>query len=675
MPTGVKLKLLLIVLSVFLIASAAWALIRAGSLHVPVSKDRDQMANGVAAAFLPGSQLTAVWANEGGDKVTKDELRATQGKKVVGSIWNGTTVTQFGARNEVVSVNLILEAGLNKADNVSIAFDRLIGPDNAEIRSEKVGKQEVFNYSRRDIELFLINYLQIKGLSRLGYDPTYEDRHVPKRLRLPTKASKFADRPDANKFYPDIAVPMEAIEQFAIPKNENQGIWIDIYIPANAKPGIYRGNIEVRESGKKTIEVPITLEVLPFALPDIPSAKSILYFSESLVNGRYFGQRYPDLSRVSRDDLKFLGQVWNAHHLLAHRHKISLIDDGFTSPDKMARWKPVLNGDLFTPKNGYSGPGMGISSGVYSIGTYGLWRTMWSPDSEEVMRKQSDKWVIWFEKNHPNVDYFLYLLDEPQKNAFPKVEKWASWVKQNPGPGKRLKTLVTTDLVKQSQYLPSTDIAFTMWGDTAVWKPVIDDYQKKSKRYWAYNGTRISSGSFMIEDEGVSLRVSGWTQFKHKIDRWFFWESTAYLNTDRGGYETNVFEEAQTFGGTPWNQPKFGLTANGYGNGDGVLFYPGTEKRFTKNNFGLPGPIASLRLKLWRRGIQDADYLTLASKIDPQAVDRIVQRMIPKVLWEVGVSNPKDPTYVHTDVSWTIDAEEWEKARRELAAIILSQRK
>ena len=34
------------------------------------------------------------------------------------------------------------------------------------------------------------------------------------------------------------------------------------------------------------------------------------------------------------------------------------------------------------------------------------------------------------------------------------------------------------------------------------------------------------------------------------------------------------------------------------------------------------GPFASLRLKLWRRGIQDVDYLTLAAAINPSAVAR-----------------------------------------------------
>jgi hypothetical protein len=63
------------------------------------------------------------------------------------------------------------------------------------------------------------------------------------------------------------------------------------------------------------------------------------------------------------------------------------------------------------------------------------------------------------------------------------------------------------------------------------------------------------------------------------------------------------------------------------------------------------------------------EYLTLAVAVDQQAVAAIVERLVPKTLWELGVDNPEDPTYVHVDISWPVDANEWEKAQAGLAAI------
>ncbi len=628
-----------------------------------------------------------VWANNGEDKVVRSDLRAKEGKDVRNSVWDGKTVHIFGAKNEVVAFNLILEAGSSDVQNLSIKFNRLEGPKGAVIASKEVSKKDVFDYRGRNIELFYVRYLQIKGLSRLFYDPSYDERHVPERLRLPYKLPKgrskgrFIDRPDANKFYPDIAVPMEAVKQFNIKKGNNQSVWVDVYIPKNAAAGKYKGTVKGYIANTKIIEIPVELTVMSFQLPDVPTAKTMVYFSQPDIDGRYYGRKWPDMSKATILQQKKRNYVWNAHQLVAHRHKLSLIDEGLDIqtdrlkgwlPLKNAQWMSVLTGKLFTAEYGYDGPGVGISSGIYSIGTYGAWRGKWDSKKKESLWENSDNWVNWFDMVLPGVDYFLYLLDEPKADKYAEVEKWAEWIKSNPNKGKRLKTLVTTSIVNIEKYMPAVDIGFTMWGDKQVWEPVVKDYLKKGKEYWAYNGQRPMTGSFATEDDGVALRVIGWTQFKHKIGRWFFWHSTQYQNTSHVNLENNVFQTAWTFGRKNEKYHiKYGETGSGYNNGDGVLFYPGTDKQFPEDSYGLWGPIASLRMKHWRRGIQDHDYLTMASKINPQEVNKIVNTMIPKVLWEVGVTSHKDPTYVHTDISWTTNPDKWEAMRRRLAEIII----
>ncbi len=639
--------------------------------------------NAFCGSALSSSGITAVWANDGSDKVTRDELRASAGLNVRNKLWDGSSIHLFGAKNEVVSFNIILEACSEEVSNVAVELDNMVGPGEAVINSRKVDKDEVFVYEGRNIEIFYIRYLQIKGLSRLFYDPSYDERHVPRRFRLPyklprgTSSGRFEERPDANKYYPDIAVPIEAIETFDIKKGENQSVWVDLYIPKESVSGRYKGTIKIKQGGLIIKEVPVNLDVLLFTLPDVPSAKTMVYYSDADINDRYFGSKWPNVSQDSLSRKKDRIVLWKNHHLVAHRHKLSLIDDGLAKidSDKIKMWKLPLSGELFTKLNGYDGPGVGTSSGVYSIGTYGAWRRMWDPKSEEAMWSNADNWVWWFENNLPGVEYFLYLMDEPKDKDLADVEKIAYEVKKNPGIGKNLKTLVTKDIVKTSKFMPSVDIAFTWWGDTSVWKPIVGLYEREGRKYWAYNGARPYTGSFAIEDDGVALRVLGWTQFKHKIGRWFYWESTGYQNSVWPSIETNVFKTAQTFGWKPGNNPKYGETAPNYNNGDGILFYPGTEKRYPEDNYGLLGPIASLRMKYWRRGIQDVDYLTMAAAVDPRAVNDLVQKMIPKVLWEVGVTDPKDPSYVHADISWSTDPDVWESARRKLADIIMSGQK
>ncbi len=632
--------------------------------------------------------LTGVWANNGEDKVTQDELRATQGRDVTNAVWDGTTIRLFGGRNETVAFNLILESGARDAVQTSVRFDTLQGQNGEKgIVSRPASRQTLFNFIDRPIELFYVRYLQIRGVGRLLYMPDYDERHVPERLRLPftlpkgTSQGRFEDRPDANKFYPDIAVPIEAVGSFTIKKEQNQSIWIDIYIPRDLPEGTYTGQVLVSEGETNTFAVPVTLQVLPFTLPDQPSARTMLWYSDEDVFDRYLGHKWPTWNGLATEDQNRLAQVFLNHHKLAHRHHISLIDEGMLiNPDRTPKWQDqrvenwqkILTGEAFTRANGYTGFGEGVSSGVYSIGTYGAWRRVWKPDNKADIWTWSDLWVRWFEQYCPGVEFFLYLYDEPSADKFQEIEQWARWIKDNPGPGQRLKTLVVSKLTNSTRQMPSVDIDFTGWGDTAVWAPIVAEYRAKGKTYWAYNGWRPSTGSFATEDDGVAPRVIGWTHFKHQAGRWFYWQATHYKNSSHVSVETNVFRTAWTFGRRgDQPHPKYGETGPNYSNGDGVLLYPGTERRYPEDNYGLDGPIASLRLKHWRRGIEDHEYLTMAARYDPDRVKRIVERMIPKVLWEIGVTDPKDPSYVHTDISWPTDPDAWESARRELAEIIL----
>ena len=214
---------------------------------------------GFSATLEPAhATITNAWFNTGEDKVTQDELRASSGANVTNSAWNGSKVNLFGAKNEVVSFNLVLEAVNTGAQNVTVSFDRLTGPDGTFITSGTALGNGVFNWVGRNIELFYIRYLEIKGLSHLCYNATYDERHVPDRFRRPwtgegDATGTWEDRPDHNKLYPDIAVPLELVPQFNIAANTNQSIWCDIYIPKTATAGPYHGTITVREDDEETL--------------------------------------------------------------------------------------------------------------------------------------------------------------------------------------------------------------------------------------------------------------------------------------------------------------------------------------------------------------------------------------------------------------------------------------
>ena len=626
------------------------------------------------------AELSAVWVNNGQDKVTRDELRASTGQTVTNAIWDGTTISLFGARNEVLAFNLILEAQTTLAQSVSVSLNALTGPAGATIASSPTSGNGVFQWNQRPIELFYVDYLEILGMgSDLQYE-NYDERHIPQRLRRPWSGegepqagTGWFDRPDHNQSYPDIAVPLELVGNFAVGASLNQSIWVDIYIPKSAPAGTYRGAVEIRQSGLVTHRLPVVLTVLDFTLPDLPTAKTMVYLGDEDIGDRYAGNPYPACDSAAD---RLVQQIRDRHFLVAHRHRISLIDTNtgacdWTLDQPRPAWLPRLDGSLFTGINGYAGPGVGVGNNVFSIGTYGSWS--WQSEGQDSMWQHTDAWESWFQANSPATERFLYLTDEPGPGEYPQVEQWAGWIANNPGVGQNLKSFCTMAAPDALAQTPALDIPaswFTV-GVTSDWQNAVNSLQgDANKRVFLYNGNRPAGGSFAIEDDGVALRVLEWSRHKKGVDRWFFWESTYYNNYQGNTGQTNVFQRAHTFGDDDGFDPILGRTGFNYGNGDGVLFYPGTDTRYPAYSYGVEGPFASLRLKLWRRGIQDVEYLAAATAANPAQVAQIVNEAVPEVLWEVGVTEPEDPSYVLSDISWSTDPDDWEAARCSLARII-----
>jgi len=641
--------------------------------------------NSINAAHGSESSSIVIWANDGGDKITRDELRAyTDPASVINSVWDGEEIYLFGAKNEVVSFNLVLEAPTADIVDVDVSLNMLIGSDGNKITTRSASGDNLFNFEGRNIELFYVRYLEIEGLStNLAFSGVdYDERHIPRRFQRPYDENYegigvWEDRVDHNKMYPDIAVPLELESPFTVSEGTSQSIWADIYIPKNTPAGDYEGVISILVDRVTVLQVPITLRVRGFALPDLPSAKTMLAYSPENINSRYLDDEYPT---PGTDKYTQSIELQNRHFQLVHRHKISLINDwdfdvtNETLNDELLdAWISRLNGTLFTPEYGYEGIGEGVGNNVFSIGTYGSW--YWQEGTEEDMWENTDPWVNWFDSQgfSTPTEYFLYLVDE--SDDFPQIEQWAIWIENNPGPGKNMMSMATIPLTDAVQHTPSLDIPTSegTFGLTERWENSLATHRdKQGTKFYMYNGQRPATGSFALEDDGVALRVLAWGQYKMDVDRWFYWESTYYDNYQGDVGPTNVFQTAHTYGSFEREDDVLGKTGWNYFNGDGVLLYPGTDLQFTEENYGVEGPFASLRLKQWRRGIQDVDYLTLAENIDPIRTAQIIDEMIPVVLWELGCETYQGECdgWIKTDISWPTDPNVWEEARAKLADII-----
>jgi hypothetical protein len=336
----------------------------------------------------------------------------------------------------------------------------------------------------------------------------------------------------------------------------------------------------------------------------------------------------------------------------AHRHRINM-SGGFDvngSPfnrEKMEKYKPYLDGSAFSPANGYHGPGEGTGEALFPVGMYGS--NVLGSTREEVW-KQSDLWVDWFKKNAPGITFFWYIIDEPTPPVFELVKEKAGWIKSNPGTGKTLPVFTT------SHYREELAGSIDIWAAyDGVDLEILPSLRAKGGDYWFYNGNRPRIGSVILEGDGIDYRVNPWILYKYGINQWFIWETTHWQHNSqgpKGRLHQNIFSNPLTFINNSME----------FGNGDGILFYPGRMPFYPDEDRGLNRLLPSIRLKNLRRGQQDAVLMKMAGqKAGKEAVMNLINRIVPKAMSEVEMTDK---------VQWSENSSDYDKVRDELLLLL-----
>ena len=552
-------------------------------------------------------QVERLWAVDDGTKVFQNALNHPLSKQNRTFDSDRNTVSLFGSRNETVAFQVIAEGG-KKSSTLKLSTLALKGPDFV---IENSFQSVPGSFLGRPIEFFREHYVQIRERSHdLGWRGGTDAE--PQGL--------------LNQWMPDALVPIKQTDSVRISAKKNQGFWIDIYIPTEAPPGNYVGFFKATGDGCSPCEITVKLNVFPIVLPKEPAVKTMLWFSgsDSDLDGmaiRYLKDAEPGDPRVV--------ELRRKHFQLARQHLVTLFMSGDSAPNNELSLR--LAGDLFTEKYGYSGLGEATGQDVYAINAYGV---------KELTSADSLKWKNWFKKIFPDIDYFYYVFDEPGEDDFAEVNERA----------------------KEAEHVPSfVTHGYTDELDVDIFASLPENFSRSGlkraltagKRYWIYNGVRPFSGSFLLDDVGVSPRINPWIQFKFAIERWFYWEATYYRDFQGKRGQIDVFSEAANF------TNRHGDLANG----DGLLIYPGTDLLFPKSSQKLGVPIPSIRLKNWRRGILDAAYLKLAAANGHEDfVKDLLNRLLPNVL--AGETDARFP------VVWPESGEAWLEARRLLAETI-----
>jgi glycosyl hydrolase family 123 len=576
------------------------------------------------------NQIKNVWALGDGEKVFRND--PDHPDKNGNFIWDGKTVHLKGLYNEVLAFQVILETDILGAKSIEVAVEAPVHRSSG----KTIGGNTLKYGPQGTIEIFSEHYLHV-------IDSTHPNWYYGSPAAQPKKMTGWipdalipADALSGRGGFPLDVLPIKSNDiHFKGITTQNQGFWIDIYLPRDQKnfpPGIYYGKVQVIQNGNSIKEIPLEVNLLPNYLPD-ENHTNIWLFSNEIE--AYF----PGLSQK---------QVHDMIKFEAHRHRIDMsggftVNYSFFNQDSMNQYKPYLDGTAFTPANGYHGNGEGVGEKLFPIGMYG---TDIMGNTKMEIQKQSDLWVDWFIKNTPDVKYFWYITDEPAESKYPWIKERAEWIKSNTGAGRTLPIFTTRPY---SQNLAG---AINYWaGYDGVELKDLSAARQNGGDHWFYNGNRPRYGSVILEGAAVDFRVNSWILYKYGINTHFIWHGTNWQHNGQGPKKhlhQNIFINPLTFINNDMD----------FGNGDGILFYPGRMPFYPEEDKGLNRVLPSIRLKNIRRGQQDAEIMWMAEKkVGREKVLGIINKIVPKALSEVDMKSK---------VPWSEKGNDYDKIRDEL---------
>lgn len=444
----------------------------------------------------------------------------------------------------------------------------------------------------------------LEGPTRIsGTDVTLYREEFLKTTRASVAGTPVGRWPDA--LVPDmdeIAGEQRRAFPMDVPAGEARAIWVDVHVPMDAQPGEYRGTVAVTAANYSS-EVQVQLTVVAAVMPSTPSLSTAFLIYSGNVCSAHTGS-----TNCSTEQVK---QLLSRYQRMALEHRITLSDIprlGMSWSAFDAAWGPFLDGTAPSRL-----PGARMTSAQF----VGVRSTQAIADFAAHFQSRG-----WLDRAYD------YVGDEPPYGiSFTTLAQRAAQTR-SAAPG--LRTLVTTnshelanhnlsDLIDLSvpvvNHIDGTQQPFV--GDQ---RATYDAFLSKPKReLWLYQscmsqgcsyGTNMpenqpNSGwpSYMVDRSAAKGRAMEWVSFLEGAKGELYYETAGMLPS-------------------AWtNQYIYN------GNGDGTLFYPGKPSTIGGTT---DVPVASIRLKLIRLGVQDYEWLKAVSDAgDPDFARKIARGLIP----------------------------------------------
>jgi hypothetical protein len=507
---------------------------------------------------LPPAEFT-LWGAPSSAKILRDEIDYAD-KRPAELVYAGVR-GEYESYQLIISVekNVITEYGLEAAD--------LTGPQGAKLDK---GSFTVYNQFYTEV-----------------LSPT-------------TKLSRIGE-------YPDALIPQQLAKkagEMTVKAEENAGLWVTLYIPEDAVPGVYGGTFKFSADDAKR-EIPVSVTIYDYVLSKESNMQTL------------FSNRPMTLTQSEGDSTYEMQEIYY-DFMLDYRISMGRLPVESLDPaeyvETVKKWAPDPRLTTYVlPTN--LGP------------SYAL------PSQSEELDRWTEMMLLLAQNSTPTINLFtklaFYIVDEPDQRgaaavtaAISEGRRLRSWLEtvvaaitaDSTGLYDTFKTIpdweasildvrniltarLGADELRQ-QY--NTQCPAWAWGTEIELQRGLDDAASLGAQVWWYGcmSPKAPYPAYHLDDNLLSGRLINWIAQAYGITGQLYWEVSSGLDVYDFPYWKGEYGDPDLTGG------KAGSAMYGQGlpAGDGYLIYPGSR-------YGHRGPLPSMRLMAIRDGMEEYELL------------------------------------------------------------------
>jgi hypothetical protein len=497
--------------------------------------------------------------------------------------WNrppAARLTIEAARNEVEGVQLVVAAGSEDIRSATLEVTELAGEAGSTI-------------PKSNLAWNIVGYVQTEK-------PAYP-------------VSKVGWWPD----------PLLPAGKFDVPAGRVQPLWLNVHVPADARPGLYRGSVTLRLADNQARSVPLEVRVWNFAILKQQHLETCFLLRPEEM------QKFYKLPAVPIE----MYEQW-IDFCIEHRISVMLCEwPGFqTDMERLVARQLDRGGSAFCLANAWFEQGPPEARRKHNAEQVAGIRALY-----ERAKKRG-----WIERA------YVYCFDEVGKEQYAFARELYGELKKSMPDLRLMQTFYKDDPIP-------------LLGDVLdIWAPNTGRYrqaefqaqQAKGKTVWWYVccGPVKPYANLMIEWPALDHRLLLWQNQKYRVTGFLYWG----LNT----WRDNLAGQ-ERWPQLPWNPATWRDGGGKAHNGDGQLLYPGPNRR----------PLSSIRLENFRDGAEDYEYFWLLA----DAVTRLKKAGAAKhqaLIAEAEQALAVDDAVVKDLTHFTHDPQVLRQARSRIAHLI-----